>query len=56
MAIHPRVSVSSLSSWGQPLADDIAMWNELGIDLVALLLQKVEPVGAEAARALVCDA
>jgi sugar phosphate isomerase/epimerase len=48
--------VSSLSSWGQPLADDIAMWQALGIDLVALLLQKVEPVGAESARTLVCDA
>jgi sugar phosphate isomerase/epimerase len=53
---HPRLSVNSVSSWGQPLAADVAMWGELGVDHVALILPKIADIGWDAARTLVNDA
>jgi sugar phosphate isomerase/epimerase len=53
---HPRLSVNSLSSVGQTLPDDIAMWRDLGIDHVGLISPKIEAVGWGAARTLVSDA
>ena len=50
---HPRLSVNSVSSWGQPLADDLAMWRDLGIDHVALILPKIDEIGWDAARDLI---
>ncbi len=56
MSGHPRLSVNSVSSYGQPLAADIAMWKDLGIDHVALILPKILDVGWDAARDMVLDA
>jgi sugar phosphate isomerase/epimerase len=53
---HPRLSVNSVSSWRQPLADDIAMWRDLGIEHVALILPKIADIGWDEARDLVTGA
>jgi sugar phosphate isomerase/epimerase len=53
---HPRLSVNSVSSWRQPLSDDIAMWRDLGIEHVALILPKIKEVGWDEARDLVNEA
>ncbi|MGH8995432.1 MAG: sugar phosphate isomerase/epimerase family protein [Acidimicrobiales bacterium] len=53
---HPRLSVNSVSSIRQSLADDIAMWDDLGIDHVALILPKIDQSGWEEARAMVTGA
>src|ERR1700731_2045373 len=41
---HPRLSVNSISSYQQPLAADIAMWQDLGIEHVALILPKIAEI------------
>lgn len=56
VAGHPRLSVNSVSSYGQPLAADIAMWGELGVDHVALILPKIDEIGWDAAAELVTGA
>jgi sugar phosphate isomerase/epimerase len=56
MALHPRISVNSLSSLFQSLDDDIAMWRRLGVDHVGLISPKLEAVGWDKARALVIEA
>lgn len=43
--MHPQLSVSAVSSWQQPLADDLTMWKRLGVDQVGLSLRKCEEVG-----------
>jgi sugar phosphate isomerase/epimerase len=53
---HPRLSVNSVSSYQQPLAADIALWGDLGIEQVALILPKVEEIGWDAARDMVTTA
>ena len=40
----------------QPLADDIAMWRDLGVDHVGLISPKIEAIGWATARALVTEA
>lgn len=50
---HPRLSVNSVSSYMQPLSADIAMWQELGVDHVALILPKIEEAGWDAAAEMV---
>jgi sugar phosphate isomerase/epimerase len=54
--VHPRISVNALSSVRQSLAEDIAMWKELGVDHVGLITPKLEAVGWDSARALVAGA
>jgi sugar phosphate isomerase/epimerase len=44
-----RVSVSAVSSWRQPFADDVAMWDRLGVGRVGLSLRKCEEAGWGAA-------
>ncbi len=56
VASHPRISVNGLSSLFQSLADDIAMWRELGVDHVGLISPKLSAVGWDAARDLVTEA
>jgi sugar phosphate isomerase/epimerase len=56
MSIHPRISINSVSSWMQPLEADIAMWQDIGIDHVALILPKIKEVGWDAARDMVTGA
>jgi sugar phosphate isomerase/epimerase len=48
--------VNSISSYLQPLAADIALWQDLGIDYVALILPKIAEIGWDAARDLVTRA
>jgi sugar phosphate isomerase/epimerase len=50
---HPRLSVNSVSSYQQPLAADIAMWHDLGVEHVGLILPKIAEVGWDAARDMV---
>jgi len=56
VAPHPRLSVNAICSYGQSLTDDIALWRELGIDHVALILPKLEETGWDKAADLVIDA
>lgn len=51
---HTPVSVSQECSLHQPIEDDIAMWRDLGIDVVGLISPKLEPIGWDAG--LVADA
>jgi sugar phosphate isomerase/epimerase len=53
---HPRLSVNCISSYRQPLEADIALWRELGVEYVALILPKVEDIGWDAARTMIRDA
>ena len=53
---HPRLSVNSLSSFDQSLPDDIAMWQELGVDHVGLISPKLEALGWEGAKQAVAGA
>jgi sugar phosphate isomerase/epimerase len=53
---HPRLSVNSVSSYMQPLAADIAMWQDLGVDYVGLILPKIADVGWDTARDMVTGA
>ena len=50
---HPRLSVNSVSSYRQPLAADIAMWRDLGIEHVGLILPKIDEIGWDEAREMV---
>jgi sugar phosphate isomerase/epimerase len=54
--VHPRLSVSAVSSWQQSFDDDLAMWARLGVTHVGLSLRKCEAVGLEVAAARVRDA
>lgn len=56
MSAHPRLSVNSVSSYQQPLSADIAMWKDLGVDHVALILPKILDIGWDAAGDMVRDA
>jgi sugar phosphate isomerase/epimerase len=47
--MHPRLSVSAVSSWKQSFDDDLAMWDRLGIDHVGLSLRKCEEIGLDTA-------
>lgn len=53
---HPRLSVNSVSSWQQTLAADIAMWRDIGVDHVGLILPKIEELGWDKAKELVTEA
>jgi sugar phosphate isomerase/epimerase len=53
---HPRLSVNSISSYQQPLAADISMWRDLGVEHVALILPKIAEIGWDAAREMVATA
>jgi sugar phosphate isomerase/epimerase len=53
---HPRLSVNSVSSYLQPLAADVALWRDLGVEYVSLILPKIEEVGWDTARKMVTTA
>ena len=53
---HPRLSVNSVSSYLQPLAADLELWRDLGVEHVALILPKITEVGWDAAREMVTSA
>jgi sugar phosphate isomerase/epimerase len=53
VGFHSRLSVNAICSMGQSLAEDIALWADLGIDHVGLITPKVEAVGwKDGARAV----
>jgi sugar phosphate isomerase/epimerase len=45
--VHPRLSVSAVSSWQQSFADDLALWERLDIRHVGLSLRKCEDFGLD---------
>lgn len=53
---HPRLSVNAVSSYGQSLAEDIAMWRALDVGQVALILPKITEAGWPTTQRLVRDA
>jgi sugar phosphate isomerase/epimerase len=54
--VHPRLSVSAVSSWRQDFDEDLALWERLGVDHVGLSLRKCESVGMERAAQRLRDA
>ena len=54
--MHPRLSVSAVSSWTWSLDEDLKLWSELGIDHVGLSFRKLEEAGLDAAVRRVADA
>jgi sugar phosphate isomerase/epimerase len=49
--VHPRLSVSAISSLRWSLDEDLAFWADAGIERVGIALRKLEPVGlADGAR------
>ena len=50
-AIHPRIAISTISTWRNPLEQDVALMRELGVGALGLISSKADgdPVGAGAA-------
>lgn len=42
MTVHPRVCVSGISTWNQTLADDLRLYEELGVHTIGVAVRKVE--------------
>ena len=42
MMVHPRVCVSGISTWNQSLADDIALYEDVGVHTIGAALRKIE--------------
>src|SRR5688500_8151045 len=42
MTVHPRVCVSGISSWNQSLAEDLALYRDLGVHTIGAALRKIE--------------
>ncbi len=56
-AMHPRLTVSQVSSWNWSLDEDLAFYHRAGIDRVSTHLRKLEATGdAELAARRVADA
>jgi sugar phosphate isomerase/epimerase len=49
--VHPRLSVSAVSSWRWSFDEDLAWWAEAGVDHVGLSYRKLEEAGVEEACA-----
>lgn len=56
MDAHPRFSLNSICSMNQTLAEDLALWAELGIDNVGFITPKFDAFGWDAGRQAVLDA
>ena len=41
MTVHPRICVSGISTWNQSIADDVALYNILGIHTIGASLRKL---------------
>jgi len=54
--VHPRLSISAVSSWQWSLDDDLRFWSSAGIDHVGLSFRKLEEAGVERAVAAIADA
>jgi sugar phosphate isomerase/epimerase len=42
VTVHPRVCVSGISTWNQSLADDLALYDALGVHTIGAALRKIE--------------
>jgi sugar phosphate isomerase/epimerase len=42
MTVHPRVCVSGISTWNQSLADDVTLYEELGVHTIGAAMRKIE--------------
>ena len=49
--MHPRLSVSEMCTYPWPLADELELWDELGVRQVGLISAKVDAFGRDAAIA-----
>ena len=56
MGAHPRVSVNAICSMRQTLAEDIALWADLGVDHVGLISPKFDDAGHQPGVQAVRDA
>ena len=54
--MHPRLSISAVSSWRWSFDDDIRFWSDAGIDHVGLSFRKLEEAGVERAVTAMGDA
>jgi sugar phosphate isomerase/epimerase len=54
--MHPRLSISAVSSWQWSFDDDLRFWSTAGIDHVGLSFRKLEEVGLERAVVALGDA
>ena len=52
---HPRLSVSEMCTYPWPFADELALWDELGVCRVGLIGAKVDQHGRDAATAALRD-
>ena len=41
-SVHPRISVSGISSWNQSIAEDLALYAELGVHTIGVPMRKVQ--------------
>ncbi len=48
---HPRLSVSEMCTYPLPFADELELWDELGVRQVGLIMAKVDAHGRDAAVA-----
>jgi len=56
VSVHPRISVSAVSSWNNTFDEDIELWAAVGIDRVGLSLAKLLAAGVERSATRVRDA
>jgi sugar phosphate isomerase/epimerase len=47
--IHPRLAVSEMCTYPWPLADELALWEELGVRRVGVITMKLDAFGRDAA-------
>ena len=55
MNVHPRVSLNSICSMTQSFDEDLALWEDLGVDHVGLITPKFEAFGWDSGRQAVLD-
>lgn len=48
---HPRLSVNEICTWTVPLAEELPLWEELGIRHVGVMAAKIDAYGRDAAIA-----
>ena len=49
--MHPRLSVSEMCTYPWPLAEELELWDELGVRQVGLISAKTDAFGRDAAIA-----
>ena len=56
MSLHPRVAVNSISALRQTLAEDLALWADLGIAGMGIISPKLDAPGWDASQKTLRDA